>query len=141
MKIMNKALIFTGVVALLFMQTLLYAKDNDLVFKLKPGASGKLCLKCHTAFQEKIAKPFVHTPLKKGDCTGCHNPHTSSHGKLLAADANGICFTCHWGIIPAAARSVHKVVAEGNCMKCHDPHGAVNKFNLLSAGNQLCFGC
>lgn len=141
MKIITKALISLGVASLFFMQPSLYAKDNDLVFKLKPGASGKLCLNCHTTFQEKIAKPFVHTPLKKGDCTGCHNPHTSSHGKLLAADASGICATCHQGIIPASARSVHKVVAEGTCMKCHDPHAASNKFNLLSAGNKLCLGC
>src|SRR5512147_2316999 len=97
------------------------AQDNTQKFKLKPGASGKLCLNCHGNFQEKLKKSFVHTPLKKGDCTGCHNPHTSSHGKLLASDTQKICSSCHETMIPSGARSTHKVVVEGNCMKCHDP--------------------
>jgi len=117
------------------------AQDNTLKFKLKPGAGGKLCLGCHTAFKEKLAKPFVHTPLKKGDCTGCHNPHSSSHGKLLAADTGKICSSCHAGMVPANAKSVHKVVADGSCMKCHDPHSAGSKYNLLKGGNDLCFEC
>lgn len=118
-----------------------HAQDNALKFKLKPGASGKVCLNCHVDIQDTIKKPFVHTPLKKGDCAGCHNPHTSSHGKLLAAETKNICAQCHNSVIPEGARSVHKVVAEGGCMKCHDPHAAASKFNLLKGGNELCFGC
>src|SRR6266567_387053 len=102
------------------------ADDNALKFKLKPGANGKLCLDCHTTFKDKLSKSFVHTPLKKGDCTGCHDPHTSSHGKLLAAGGGEICAACHKSVVPAAALSVHKVVAEGSCMKCHDPHASAN---------------
>ncbi|RII25759.1 MAG: cytochrome C [Geobacter sp.] len=118
-----------------------HAEENDLKFKLKPGANGKLCLGCHTAFKEKLTKPAIHTPLKKGQCTGCHNPHSASHGKLLVADAGNICSTCHKSVVPANAQSVHKVVAEGSCTKCHDPHSANSKFNLLKGGNDLCFGC
>ncbi len=117
------------------------AQDNELKFKLKPGATGKLCLDCHTTFKDKLSRPFVHTPLKKGDCTGCHDPHTSSHGKLLAASTDKICSTCHANMTPTGARSVHKVVADGLCMKCHDPHSAANKFNLVKGGNDLCFEC
>ena len=115
-----------------------HAQDK---FRLKPGAKGKVCLTCHETFKEKLKLPFVHTPVKAGDCSDCHNPHTSSHGKLLAENVNRICFSCHEGIVPAKARSAHKVVAEGNCVKCHDPHAAKNKNNLLQAGNELCFGC
>lgn len=118
------------------------AQDKqDNKFRLKPGARGKNCLTCHVNFQDKIKMPSVHTPVKNGDCTGCHNPHDSSHGKLLAADPNKICFTCHADIIPKSAISAHKVVAEGGCIKCHDPHSSKNKNNLLTAGNDLCFGC
>lgn len=117
------------------------AQDNALKFKLKPDATGKLCFNCHAAFKEKMSKPFVHTPLKKGECTGCHNPHTSTHGKLLSADNGGVCYRCHSSVVPSGARSVHKVVGEGNCMKCHDPHSAPNKENLLKGGNELCFEC
>jgi len=110
-------------------------------FKLKPGASGKLCLNCHDQFQEKLKNPFVHTPVKAGECTDCHDPHTSSHGKLLSEGTNQICFNCHDQIIPAKAKSSHKVVSEGNCVKCHDPHASKQKFVLLKSGNDLCIAC
>ena len=110
-------------------------------FRLKPGAKGKVCLTCHESFKEKLKLPFVHTPVKAGDCSDCHNPHTSSQGKLLSENVNRICFSCHDGIVPAKARSAHKVVTDGNCVKCHDPHAAKNRNNLLAAGNELCFGC
>ncbi len=117
------------------------SSQDDNKFKLKPGAKGKICLTCHEAFREKLSLPFVHTPVKSGACSDCHNPHTSDHGKLMAADSSRICLACHDGIVPGTAQSVHKVVAEGNCVKCHDPHAARNKFNLLAAGNELCNGC
>src|SRR6266496_4075984 len=103
--------------------------DSQDKFKLKPGATGKACLGCHVNFQDKLKSAFVHTPVKTGDCTGCHSPHAASFGKLLAADPNKICDRCHKTMIPEKARSTHKVVLEGNCAKCHDPHAANNKFN------------
>lgn len=110
-------------------------------FHLKPGAKGKICMNCHVAFRETLQRPFLHTPVKTGECSGCHNPHTSSHGKLLDADPNRMCRRCHDEMAPEGARSRHKVVAEGNCTACHDPHAANNKWNLVKAGNELCSGC
>ena len=110
-------------------------------FKLKPGAEGKVCLTCHADFEEKLKSKFVHTPVKTAECTGCHNPHTGAHGKLLDASPNTICIKCHDAIIPAKALSTHKIALEGNCVKCHDPHAANNKNNLLKAGNDLCVSC
>lgn len=110
-------------------------------FHLKPGARGKVCLTCHADFEDTLKLPFVHTPVKAGDCSDCHDPHTSSHGKLLAAEPNKICFRCHADKAPAKARSIHQAVVEGACVKCHDPHGSKNKSNLPAAGAELCFGC
>jgi len=110
-------------------------------FRLKPGATGQVCFDCHTDFADKLKSKFVHTPVKAGNCVGCHSPHTSDHGKLLAASPNAVCVTCHAGVIPAKAVSTHKVVMEGNCVKCHDPHASDNKANLLKAGNDLCVSC
>ena len=110
-------------------------------YKLKPGAEGKLCLSCHADFAEKLKSKFVHTPVKTEECTGCHNPHTSNHGKLLSASTKTICVTCHDQIIPAKPVSTHQVVVEGNCVKCHDPHASNAKGNLLQAGNVLCANC
>jgi predicted CXXCH cytochrome family protein len=131
------ALVLLAIVSITSL-TLANAQDK---FRLKPGAKGKVCLECHTAFKEKLKAPFIHTPVKAGDCSDCHNPHTSSHGKLLSASASRICFSCHEGIVPEKSLSAHKVAVEGNCVKCHDPHAAKNKNNLLKAGNELCFGC
>jgi predicted CXXCH cytochrome family protein len=110
-------------------------------YKLKPGAKGRLCLDCHNQFKEKLTKPFVHTPVKKGECSGCHNPHASSHGQFLGDDAGRICFSCHADIVPEKTVSTHAAVVAGECVKCHDPHSSAHKNNLLEAGSKLCFGC
>lgn len=117
------------------------AHGQDNKYRLKPGAAGKVCLDCHSEFQEKLKSKFVHTPVKEGDCAGCHSPHTSAHGKLLAASPAAICTTCHAGVIPERAVSSHKVAMEGNCVKCHDPHASNNKGLLVKAGNALCVTC
>src|SRR5512132_4528136 len=72
-------------------------------FKLKKGANGEVCLKCHEDFKEKLKKRFLHTPVAKRDCSGCHSPHTSNHGKLLGADPGRVCETCHDAMVPKGA--------------------------------------
>lgn len=109
-------------------------------FKLKPGAKGKVCLGCHVTFEETMKNPFVHTPVRAGECSGCHNPHTAGHANLLDAGADKVCSRCHT-VLPPAAKSSHKVVADGACTVCHDPHAAKNRNNLLKAGNELCYTC
>ncbi|QXE85607.1 cytochrome c3 family protein [Geomonas nitrogeniifigens] len=126
---------------LLLVSTAAQAQDNTAKYRLKPGAFGKLCQDCHPGFEEKLKKPNVHTPVKKGDCTGCHNPHTSDFKKLLSAEPKKICSTCHPSVAPKDAKSVHKVVADGECLKCHDPHSSMVKNNLLKPGNELCLDC
>jgi predicted CXXCH cytochrome family protein len=140
MNLYHRIVVCSGVLIVLALSSFAIAQDNTKVFKLKPGAYVDICLKCHTAFKEKLKKAFIHTPVKK-ECTGCHNPHTSSHGKLLAGDVKTICTKCHQSVIPVNALSVHKPVADGDCMKCHDPHSAANKDNLILPGKALCFSC
>ncbi len=110
-------------------------------FKLQPGAEGKICLKCHETFQKTMKSRSVHPPLKTGKCSGCHDPHTSSHKNLLALDANELCFSCHQDLLPEKARSTHSIVAEGNCAQCHDSHASNNKFVLVKPSNELCVEC
>lgn len=110
-------------------------------FKLKAGAKGKICLKCHETFKETLKRRYVHPLLKKGECTGCHVPHTSSHKKLLTAGSNKLCQNCHTEVLPEKARSTHGIVVEGNCKNCHDSHGSDNKSILIKSGNGLCLDC
>jgi predicted CXXCH cytochrome family protein len=117
------------------------AKPFAAVFKLKPGADGKLCLDCHGNFNEILKKSSVHTPVRARQCVGCHSPHASSHGKLLAADRGAICISCHARVVPATAKSAHAPVAAGRCVECHDPHASGFKNNLVKGGNDLCATC
>lgn len=116
-------------------------ESKETQFRLKPGAQLKVCLGCHSDFEDKLKKPFVHTPITKTGCTACHSPHTSNYPKQLSAAVSTLCLTCHKEILPDGARSAHKVALEGKCVLCHDPHSSDNKFNLLTAGNDLCFSC
>jgi len=115
--------------------------DPNTKFKLKPGASGKLCLECHTGFQETLKLPFVHTPVKAGDCADCHDPHASEHGKLLEEEPERICAKCHGSMVPEKAKSSHAPVLQGKCVQCHDPHASPQKAMLKTAGSALCFSC
>lgn len=110
-------------------------------YRLKEPDQKKLCLSCHADFEQTLKKRFVHTPVQAGDCSGCHSPHASDHGKLLADDTTRICATCHDGVVPANARSTHAVVASGECQTCHDPHASDTPANLRADGNDLCVGC
>jgi len=110
-------------------------------FKLKPGARGQTCMGCHEDMRETTAKAHVHTPVRAGSCTDCHDPHTSTHGKLLAADPSNICGECHDGMLPEDAASAHRMVVEGNCVACHDPHASDFEGMVNFAGAELCFGC
>lgn len=139
--VMRRGILWVTLVPTLLLVVTAPAAHGQNKYRLKPGAAGKICFDCHTDFQDKLKSKFVHTPVKTGDCAGCHSPHASNHGKLLAAPTSAICLTCHTSVVPARAVSTHKVVLEGNCVSCHDPHASNNKANLLKAGNDLCVGC
>jgi DmsE family decaheme c-type cytochrome len=112
---------------------------ND--FRLKAGAEGRICLKCHEDFADILKKRSVHTPVAKLECSSCHNPHTSSHDKMLAGEPGEICKDCHRDLFPKKVRSAHEVFVAGKCALCHDPHAADNPKNLIRAGSALCFEC
>jgi DmsE family decaheme c-type cytochrome len=112
---------------------------ND--FRLKPGAITKVCTECHDEFAEILKRPYLHTPIKKGECAGCHNPHTSKHDMLLSAESGEICQSCHEEMFEGETKSVHQVFVEGKCSSCHDPHGAKNENNLVRSGSELCIEC
>jgi len=139
---------WSGVVALLLgsLVILLGAapaqkKRSDKDLNLKAGARAQLCVDCHDTFAERLKKRFVHKPIKDGDCTGCHNPHTSNYEMLLSAQSGELCMGCHDDLVPSETKSTHQVFVEGKCLSCHDPHAANNENNLLQAGSALCFEC
>ena len=115
--------------------------ERNAMLKLKPGAQGPLCFQCHVAFKEQLEKAFVHTPVKTKECTGCHSPHATQHGKLLSEDQSKVCLTCHKTLLPKEPKSIHQPAADGSCVSCHDPHASANKAQLVKAGAALCATC
>ena len=85
------------------------------------NASAKeVCLECH---DKQVTRPdgslvmdmgkriaaakFVHDPVAKGECTSCHQPHSSSNRSLLAHD------------YPSALYSAYSRETYGTCIACH----------------------
>ncbi|MCP6658205.1 cytochrome c3 family protein, partial [Klebsiella pneumoniae] len=55
----------------------------------------QLCFDCHGRDKIGLDKPKVHTPLRQGKCTLCHNPHASATPHLLKGDGPESCYGCH----------------------------------------------
>ena len=53
--------------------------NHGIVGKLLLKREGnKLCHECHTVEDLKLDNAGVHTALKEGACSSCHNPHPIS---------------------------------------------------------------
>lgn len=109
--------------------------------KLKSGAEGPLCLGCHPKFVDQLKQASVHTPVRSRQCTGCHSPHASQHGKLLADTVGRTCAKCHQEVVPRAAKSVHPPAAANDCATCHAPHASANANLLTKPPGELCGTC
>ena len=107
-----------------------------------PGA--ELCYSCHTEFKEEKILKYVHKPVKNGECTECHEVHSSNDSKLVFARAPDLCFFCHSNFDKdrEKAKSVHTASYEGDaCAMCHDPHSSAERKLLKDDKKQLCLNC
>ncbi|HUU44691.1 MAG TPA: cytochrome c3 family protein [Acidobacteriota bacterium] len=101
-----------------------------------------ICLSCHADFKDVYNESHVHSVLKSGKCSDCHNPHAARHATLLSEDLRELCLTCHDDVAQAAARARgHEPAAIGNCLSCHDPHASAHPDQLLQPAGELCSGC
>jgi predicted CXXCH cytochrome family protein len=103
-----------------------------------------LCYSCHTEHKEAHSLKYVHKPVKNGECTQCHEVHSSNDSKLLFTQAPDLCFFCHSDFDDdrATAKSVHTASFEGDaCLQCHEPHASAEKKLLVDNGRTLCLNC
>jgi predicted CXXCH cytochrome family protein len=106
---------------------------------LQQPTVNKQCLQCHT---EVMKGAHAHKPASD-DCTQCHQSHASSHAKLLKADREQLCVTCHQDVqkkISTAAHP-HKPVTSGDCYLCHSPHSSDHVAVLQRGPKDLCLSC
>ena len=111
--------------------------NTSLPYGLTIGQE-KLCFSCHEA-GEMTNGTSVHSLVKSGMCTTCHDPHSSAYPKLLKAD--NICYTCHNRSDFMAKGSVHMPVAANMCTSCHNPHTGEKEKLLRNIAPELCFDC
>ena len=103
---------------------------HGLVAKLALKKDGnELCFTCHPKDKLGLSKAHVHTAVKSGQCSLCHNPHASQFDHLLNADAGELCYQCH-DKADYEQKVVHKVLQTSGCTACHSSHGA-DQPNLL----------
>ena len=112
-------------------------KGNE--YGLKKNNGGEMCLACHKTDIKSIG---LHTPVKKGECLACHDPHGSKVVSMLSNPTPAVlCANCHKDKI-GKKDFVHGPVAVGACNVCHASHGDEAKLLLTSLNiNAKCFTC
>lgn len=101
----------------------------------------KLCFACHGDLKERFASGSVHTVVRDGRCTACHDPHLAAHDQLLSFEGNDLCFSCHEEIrILATGDGMHDAVDAG-CDLCHDTHQSELPAQLVEPASDLCAQC
>lgn len=99
-----------------------------------------LCFGCHEDKRDMMLEDNLHTPVAKGDCVGCHDPHQSANQFTLKGDGSELCYTCH-DRAEFGKEFVHGPVAVGDCNVCHNPHASENAFQLNDPAETICFNC
>jgi len=104
-------------------------------------ATSNSCFKCHKpdGFKGKV----VHSPVAKGACDACHNPHVSRYDNLLTEKDGVLCFSCHKAFEKrlSADSVVHDPVLQAQCSVCHAPHASEFKALQRHPAAETCFSC
>ncbi|PIQ89519.1 MAG: hypothetical protein COV72_02530 [Candidatus Omnitrophica bacterium CG11_big_fil_rev_8_21_14_0_20_42_13] len=121
----------------------------------------KSCLACHGTLVSKDDS-VKHMGYEMQECVDCHNPHTSSHEKLLKSSVSENCFQCHDREqakkhpydVSVSSRILNNMLDKDkkiwltysnkiSCTSCHLPHSARIPFLLRDSLDQgeLCNHC
>ncbi len=86
---------------------------------------------------------IVHGPAAVGSCSACHAVHQSDFPKMLVAEVNDVCFTCHADKANTlkSTKHIHTPVKQ-SCVNCHSPHSGNFRYNLNAENTRgLCLTC
>jgi predicted CXXCH cytochrome family protein len=100
------------------------------------------CLKCHKKTSKETTLKYQHKPFAKGNCSYCHNPHTSSYKWLLKEDTNNLCLSCHNSLRESIKKGiVHGAIGKETCIECHEPHASQLPNLMKEKETNLCIKC
>ncbi|MGB2989590.1 MAG: cytochrome c3 family protein, partial [Candidatus Zixiibacteriota bacterium] len=115
------------------------------ILVLSPQVSSKTkeCYDCHKQAKKDFDKKFVHRPVKKKNCKGCHESHGCAQRLVLKETGSALCFDCHKDLEEKYLKGIaHHPVKEGKCFFCHDPHASEEKFLIRETeAVSPCFVC
>lgn len=116
-------------------------------------AEGKaLCLMCHEDKNASAANGRVHSPVDEGECSTCHNPHSSPNKyQLVQSTAGGttenLCLMCHDTGTEVPGKGSRHAALDLGCDTCHVTHKTGDQakpefaFHLTQAIPGLCLNC
>ncbi|HEY3414359.1 MAG TPA: cytochrome c3 family protein [Armatimonadota bacterium] len=112
--------------------------DKQLI---KPAP--QLCLGCHAKVLESSpgkTAAYTHSPVAKGQCLTCHDPHGTPDHNMVIPDVQQKCIQCHDPKTPAIL-TAHQgyPIAESKCAQCHDPHSHNQKASLVKTKAHMPF--
>ncbi|MGV1100007.1 cytochrome c3 family protein [Thiovibrio sp. JS02] len=98
------------------------------------------CFQCHD--RKKFQGAAVHSPVARGECGKCHNPHVAKYEGLLREKGAGLCYSCHGQKEEEFGRGiVHQPVKKGECSACHAAHASGQAGLLNKPLAALCSSC
>jgi len=123
-----------------------FAKNNCLACHSKNPKEGKvelikpgkeLCYLCHSGIKSDLEKKYPHGIVKDGECSVCHEVHSSLERSLLNATGND-CTTCH---DPENITKAHFgiIAKKESCTKCHQAHGSEKEKLLFPKGHPFIY--
>ncbi len=96
-----------------------HASDREAFLK---DRTDQLCMQCHdkpakghdgrivASMTNDLKQPYLHGPIKSGDCSACHNAHGSNNSRLLVEG------------FPDTFYTSFNLTDYALCFRCHDAH-------------------
>ncbi|MHC4941634.1 MAG: cytochrome c3 family protein [Planctomycetota bacterium] len=118
-----------------------HASDHEFILIEEPTS---LCLKCHTALQNRMeSQTYKHDPAVD-DCMACHMAHGGADQMNLSMQLTDLCIDCHTDIedvLDEATVNHGVMTTDKGCMNCHSPHASDTEHVLLKEPLDLCLSC